>query len=984
MRKQWIVFLSLVVLCAASVLAATYGTVRVYVTDTDGSSIPGVTVEASSPVMIGTRTAVTDESGQAILSGLVPGTYSVRVSLDGFNEQALTARVSQNETSEVRAELTVSGMSEAITVTAEAPIVDTERAKVSDHVTLEEVEALPVSRDYRGYAQLVTGVNVVPNQGGGSTPVDPASKGGNNYRDRGGEGRTGNTGSRDNQYYLDGLIITDIASGVGSMTFNNEVILEQEVITSGVPAEYAGGKGFVGNIVTKSGGNEFSGSVNYYLQTPDMYADFDADDTRLHTALEDKYDAAFTLGGPIVRDRAWFFASGQIRESTDEVVLSTSATPTPETREYLNERTNAFGKLTFKPSASSVLIGQYFSDPQEVLGTTDVNTPPGRYSMIESTPETLMLNAQQILNNSFIIDARVGRMEWEYFQRPQYPELGALNTIVYDSDRSVPAYERLLGGSATLFEQVQKRSQADLSGTYFLEAGGSHTLKAGVEISTLEDMTNSTFANGMQFESIASEYSGITFSQARDIGIFLSDYDYIYNKLAADTTSAAFGFADANKDGVLSKDEYDNLTFTSRAGNSGGLNFFRDFIVAEGANNVKQDYNVLFLQDDWVRGDLAMNLGVRVEDIEYIASDGSTIVDMDPTFAPRLGLTYDIGGQGRQKVSAFYGRYYDPIRMDMAHFAGNISGRVLDEQIFIGNDWYTYRVRGSRERRDAGFAPNIETPYQDEIALTYGISVTPTMGFTAQVYQREERNLVEDYDPSVYFNEDAGEFRLAPEDFGYPSTGPGNVNYFLANLVGAKRETFGIDLGFEKRFAESWSAAVQYSYKDAEGNSNSDANADLQGDLLEVDPRQPYMYGRLPGTVPHQVKVFGMYRTPFNLEIGALVYWNAGAYYTEADRAYGIHIPHDRTPDNFTDSDYTRTGDEQHPSYTTVDTKFRYQLPLMRGFALDLFFDIYNLLDNQDALYREIAHNDAEFTTYGETRATLEPRRYQLGARLTF
>lgn len=984
MRKQLTLVLSIALLCASTLMGATYGTMRVYVQDSDGNAIPGVTVEAASPVMIGMRTGVSDASGMAILTGLVPGTYAVTIRLDGFREQTLTARVKQNETSELRATMTMSSMSEAITVTADAPIVDTERTKVSDHVTLEEVEALPVSRDYRGYAQLVTGVNVVPNQGGGSTPVDPASKGGNNYRDRGGEGRTGNSGSRDNQYYLDGLIITDIASGEGSMTFNNEVILEQEVITSGVPAEYAGGKGFVGNIVTKSGGNDFSGSVNYYLQTPDMYADFDSADNRLHTAREDKYDAAATLGGPIMRDRAWFFASGQIRESTDEVVLSTSATPTPETRQYLNERTNIFGKATVKPTDSLMLIGQYFSDPQEILGTTDVNTPPGRYTRIDSTPQTILFSGQQIIGNSLILDARIGQMEWEYLQVPQNPELGALNNIVYEAGRQVPAYQRLLGGSATDFEQIQKREQVDVSGTYFFEAFGSNTLKAGLQMNVLQDQTTSTFANGMQFDSIAMEYNGITFGEARENGIFISDYAYIYNKLAADTSSSAFQFADANKDGVLTQAEFDSLRFTSSAGNSGGLNFQRDFIVATGANNVKQDYNVLFLQNDWVRGNIAVNAGVRVEDLEYIASDGSTIVDMDPTFAPRLGLTYDIGGQGRQKISAFYGRYYDPIRMDMAHFAGNISGRVLDEQIFIGNDWYTYRVRGSRERRDAGFAPNIKSPYQDEVALTYGISLTPVIGFTAQVYQREDRDLVEDYDPSVYFSPSAGSFQLTPEDFGYPASGPGNVNYFLANLIGGKRETFGVDLGFEKRFTGNWSASVQYSYKDSEGNTSSDANADLQGDLLEVDPRQSYMYGRLPGTVPHQVKLFGMYRTPFNLEIGGLVYWSAGAYYTEADRAYGIHIPHDLTPDDHNDSNYTRMGAAQHPSYTMVDAKFRYQLPIMRSMAVDLFFDVYNLLDNQDALYREIAHNDGEFTTYGETRATLEPRRYQLGARLTF
>ena len=973
-------------LLAMSALGATYGTIKVTVTDSDGAAIPGATVEATSPVFIGSRTAVTDASGAALLTALVPGTYEVRVSLSGFRTASVTTKVSQNQTVELAPKLTLASMAESITVTAEAPLVDTSRATVADEVTLEEVESLPVSRDYRGYAQLVSGVNVVPNQGGRDVPVDPASKGGNNYRDRTPEGRTGGTGSRDNQYYLDGLIITDIYSGVGSMSFNNEVILEQQVITSGIPAEFAGGKGFVGNIVTKSGGNEFSGSVNYYMMSPDFYSGFESTDTRLHTSLEDKNDAAITLGGPILRDRAWFFLSGQMRENSDEVQLSSSASPDGGVQEYKNERRNYFGKLTLKPSAATTVIGQYFADPQETSGSTNVNLPPSRYNVIDSTPKTMWVTAQHLFGGSFLLDARVGQMKWDYFEGGANPNLGPMNDVLYDpADGSVNNYERLLGGSSTAFNQVQKRDQVDLAGTYFLNTLGSHTLKAGVQLNKLQDMTESTLLHEMQFDSLAPQYSGITWNDLYTRNISRTDKDYIFNKLRNDKSSAAFQFADRNGDGTLSADEFNNLTFTSTAGNpNGAINYFRDIIVQSGANNVKQDYNVVFLQDDWLINDYAINLGLRVEDLEYIASDGSTIVDMDPTFAPRLGLTYNVGGTGRQKISAFFGRYYDPIRMDMAHFAGNISGRVLDEQVWIGNDWYTFRTRGSRERRDAGFAPNIESPYQDEFSLTYGSNVTPLYGFTAQVYRRTDHNLVEDYDPSVYFDGAAGDLSLTPADFGYGPEGPGNVNYFLANLIGAERETIGIDLAVERRFSNNWRGSVQYSWKQGKGNTSSDANADLQGDLLEVDPRQPYMNGRLPGTIPHQFKVYGMYRTPLNIEIGALYYWSAGAYFTEGDRAYGIVIPHDLTPNDSRDFHFTELGARQHPSFSILDLKLAYNLNVMRGAGVDLFLDVYNVFNNQDALYQEIVHNDLTFPQFGETRTLLDPRRFQVGARLTF
>jgi hypothetical protein len=990
--RRFTVLFAVLALVGVPVFGATYGTIKVTVTDGSGAALPGATVEATSPVFIGTRSEVTDSAGMANLTGLTPGRYSIKVSLDGFQTQTLTSHVSADKATDVTAKLALAGVAESITVTAEAPIVETKRATIADEVSLEEVEALPVSRDYRGYAQLVAGVNVVPNGGGRDVAVDPASKGGNNYRDRTAEGRTGGTGSRDNQYYLDGVIITDITTGVGSMTFNNEVILEQQIITSGVPAEFAGGKGFVGNIVTKSGGNEFSGSINYYMISPEFYSDFKSSDTKLAVNLEDKSDAALTFGGPIWKDRAWFFLSGQMRENKDEVQLSASASPNGGTTNFSNERHNYFGKVTFKPTEKTTVIAQYFEDPSEVSNASaaqepDVNLVPGRYIATDSTPKTVWGSLQHIFGSTFLVDARVGQMKWDFFQVAQNPELGVQNTLLFAAGDPAPNYVKLLGGASTDFTNIQKRDQIEASGTYFLNAMGSHTIKGGVQIHELQDLTNSKFFGGITLTSIAPQYSGVTWADVYARNISRTDYDYIYGKLALATTSNSFKAADTNHDGVLTREEFGAITFSSTAGNNGGINFFRNLITREGANNVKQNYNTVFLQDDWNINNFAVNVGVRVEDLEYINSRGETIVDLDPTVAPRLGLTYDIGGQGRQKISAFYGRYYDPIRMDMVHFGGNVSGRVLDEQAFIGNEWFTFRTRGSATIVDAGFAPNIKNQYQDEYSLTYGININPTLGFTAQLYQRKDRNLIEDYDPAVYVGNahaDSLGLGLTYADFGYGPEGPGLVNFFLANLVGAKRDTTGLDLSVEKRFADNWTGSVQYSYKKGEGNTSSDGNADLQGDLLEVDPRLPYMNGNLPGVIPHTLKLFGSYRTPWNIEVGALWFWSAGAYYTEGDRAFGIIIPHDLTPNNTTDLAFTKIGDKQHPSYHTLDLKFRYQLGLMKGTGLDLFLDVYNVLNNQDALYVEVVHNDGTFTQFGQTRTVLDPRRYQIGARFTF
>ena len=1020
--RRFTVLMAVLALIAVPMFGATTGTIAVTATDNTGAVLPGVTIEASSPVQIGTRTAVTDSRGQAILAGMTPGRYTIKSSLSGFQPSSTQATVEQNTTATIVVKMSTEAVTESITVTAEAPMVDTTRATVSEHVTLQEVEALPVGRDYKAYAQLVPGVNVVPNQGGSDTPVDPAGKGGNNYSDRGVERGFGKTGSTDNVYYIDGLNVTDMGNGRGTMTFNNEVILEQEIVTSGVPAEFAGGKGYVGNVVTKSGGNEFSGSLNYYLQTADMYEDYETDRDWLFNAKEAKQDGALTLGGPIVRDRAWFFASGQIRKNEDEVAVSASASPTPLTTEWLNDRKNYFGKLTLKAGDATTIIGQYFSDPREQGADVNRNaaTVPGRYIGIEDTPRTITGSIQHLFGSSIVVEGRYGSFQEDYLQTPMHPELGMQNTLrvaALSAPRCVATpsdpgcvqlqnYQRNLGGASTTFEQIQKRDQADINGSFFFNAAGTHTLKGGYQYTKLQDQTRSSFNGGASMTSLASVFSGVTLGELAGAarggvyGIFSnSEFDNARTALRNAPGSNAFKFADTNGDGSISDAEFAAIRLNNSTGNpGGGINFLRTANQIVGTNNVIAKANTAFLQDDWNIGQWTLNAGVRAEDWKYVASDDSLILDMDPTFSPRLGLTWDIGGQGRQKLTGFYGRYYDPIRTDMVHFAGNITGTVNAEQLFIGNDWFTYRLRGSATVRDAGFAPNLKNQTQDEYSLTYGINLTPTWAFMAQAFRRVDDNLIEAYDPHVYWelpgyacppagcvgNVVPDEFELQPGDHGYPPTGiDGPVNFYLANAIGGERETNGLDLAFERRFSGNWTANIQYMWRDATGNITSDANADLVGDAIEYDPRQPYMQGTLQGSIDHQVKLYGMYRLPFNLEVGGLAYWNSGAHYTESEiflpGQYDIYLPQPLANGSF-----AKRGTETHPSYATLDAKLRYLMPVRR-FNVDLFLDIYNVTNNQDAIFVTQAHNDPDSRfTYQSDRVLLSPRRYQAGVRLRF
>jgi hypothetical protein len=735
-----------------------------------------------------------------------------------------------------------------------------------------------------------------------------------------------------------------------------------------------------------------------------MYEGYATNRDWLFQPKEEKYDAAATLGGPIVRDRAWFFASTQIRKNTDEVEVAATATPTPLTTEWVNDRTNYFGKLTLKATDSTTIIGQFFSDPREqgAAANRNATTVPGRYIGIEDTPRTATGSIQQLFGSSVVLEARYGSFKEEFSQFPMFPELGTENTI---RGSSLPDYGFRLGSARTYFDQIQKRDQADVNGSFFFNALGAHTLKAGVQWTKLQDQTSSRLNGGVFLTSLDPRLRGTTLGAIKGTFFSTSEYNNAYNALRNAPTSSAFRSADTNGDGVLSTAEFDAILLTSTANNpGGGVNFLRTANQSVGTNNVIARDNTVFVQDDWTVGQYTVNAGVRMEDWKYIASDGSMILDMDPTFSPRLGLTWDIGGQGRQKLTGFYGRYYDPIRTDMVHFGGNITGTVNAEQLFVNGEWFSYRLRGSATVRDAGFAPNLKNQTQDEYSLTYGININPTWAVMAQAFRRVDENLIEDYDPHVYWelpgyacastgcvgNEVPDEFELKPGDHGYPPTGiVGPVNFYLGNAIGAERQTDGLDIAVERRFSNNWTGNIQYSWRNAEGNLTSDANADLVGDAIEYDPRQSYMYGKLQGSIDHQIKLYGMYRLPFNLEVGGLAYWNSGAHYTKSEiflpGQYDIYLPAPKA-----DGTFEKRGTETHPSYMTVDAKLRYLMPV-RQFNVDLFLDIYNLTNNQDAIFVTQAVNDPQNNSAGQPlfpyqsdRTLLAPRRYQAGVRLRF
>lgn len=993
--KTLLILLSILLITSVT-YSAEKGTLKVIVIDDEGSVLPGVSMTLSSPVMMGSKTLITSVVGEVFFVNLTPGDYELKSNLPGFQRKTSEQiEISLGRQTFLQVVLSPTVVEEEITVVAVSPLVDTTKSVVAEHITHETVESLPIARDFVGYLQLAAGVNMVPNSGGRDTSQDPAGKGGLNYYDRGSQGAInvrggGKRGSRDNMFFLDGVNITGLSSQRALMTFNNEVIQEQELMTSGVPAEYGGGKGVVGNIVTKSGGNRFSGSVNFYFQPESLFMNFggsahdDADDpTKLEGFRDNKYDTAATFGGPVLQDKIWFFLSGQYRNNSKDFQLSESASSTREEVNYKQSRKGLFGKLSFKLTPNDSFTFVYFLDDYTVEGSRDKTTIKTRQPLNDYNMGTYSGYYQRVFGDNLIVDVRYGHYWWGQEIAPRYPEAGVQDRLYFLAG-TYPSIENYQFGSySSGADNKNTRDQVSLNAEFYL---GKMRIKAGVMYSNENDLDDVFYPLGETRSSLDPNLLGYTLGELYDEGIMPnSEFDERLLPWINAHWDATADAIDTNNDHEVSTDELRAATYTSMGDN--GVNFMRTYQSATGPNKVRAQRWYGYLMDDWkINEYFTLNAGLRIENHHTKDSKGETILHLNTVFLPRIGLVWNIGGRGTHKLTAFYGHFSDPTPFGMIHFAGNLSGRVTEEQVWLNNDWYTFRIRGGEKQRDAVWTPSTKDSFSREFSLTHEIDLGDGLVFRSQGYYRGDRNIIEDYDLFTYVESiDAGYEHLALtfEDFGYPAEGPpANINYFLANLYGAKRDIYGLDFEVSKRFGNGSFVVAQYSFKHAVGNSQSDGNADLQGDFIFLDPRNDWMQGPTPGTIPHKIKIFGTYRTPFGLDIGALFYWNSGMKYTESFNFY---------PDAYDiyynwplgGGEYVKTGQEQTQNYYQLDLKFNYGIKLQDVAVLDLFLDVYNVTNRQAPIDLQYSRNDPKWN-YQEITEILMPLRLYVGVRIRF
>jgi hypothetical protein len=789
-----------------------------------GTPLPGVTVEVKSSALQGVRTEVTDAKGQFRFSLLPPGDYTLTSTLSGFNtvtQKNIGVGLNRTVTLDVAMNPQVS---EQITVTGAAPVVDVTSSATGTNVTSETMATLPMARNFTAVAQVAPGTNT----------------------DATGTTFYGSTGA-ENQYIIDGLNTTQIRSGTEGKTLNFDFVQEVEVKTGGLPAEYGRMTGGVINAITKSGGNEFSGGAFAFDQPKGLRADNASNTERPFTVgsfIDDKsqLDYGADLGGYIVKDRLWFFGAYNRQDRTRSNIRINTALTLPSTPELpggysvpvggkidTKIKSNLYaGKLTFRATENQNLTVSLFGDPTTTSGALfGVNGPPTTTQGERKTGGSDYIGRYTgIFATTFLVNAEAGH------HHEDATISGAGTQIAQLLDQTVSPNVRT-GGFAFFDNNKYDRDIAKLGLTKYFSA---HEVKMGGDYEKMQaDVQNFQGGGGQLIYKLLAT-SGPAAGK-------------IYYRHRFYVDDLAPGFDRANP-----------ATWK--------------IVAPQVAKPETQNYSA-YIQDSWrVLPNFTISGGVRWESQELFGR-GSTpnsvksISKIDDNIAPRLGIIWDVANNGRSKAYANVGRFYENIPMDIniRSFGGEVVCFCYNfdpspSNIIPITDPAVRPARSSLLGGATPVDPNLKGQYIDEYLAGYEYEIAPNLALGIKGTYRKLGRVIEDMLEVPI----TGDYIITN-----PSTGIGRESGFYdfensAPAPKAKRTYKGVEVSANKRFSNNYQFFASYLWSRLEGNYDGT----FQASTGQLDPNinSAYDYadflvnnsGLLSNDRTHQLKFYGSYQ----------------------------------------------------------------------------------------------------------------------------
>jgi hypothetical protein len=941
------------------------------VKDTSGGVLPGVTVEASSPALIEkTRTVITDSDGRYNIVGLVIGTYSVSFALPGFSTQVRDGiELTAGFTAAVNADLQVGTLEDTITVSGVSPLVDTQNVRKQTVVSAELLDVLPTSTKSQNLV-----ITLTP----GLTGMSDVS---GSYSVQLGGTFHGKSGTK---VQVDGMSIQNMQSnGATGYQLNAGTVAEIAVQTSGISAESTA-DGIVVNVIPKEGGNLFSGSLLGMYTNDSLGGSNLNDDLRqrgLSTTSQilEVYDYQFTLGGPVMKDKLWFFTSlrkwGNGVQDAGSFYNKTQGSPfyTPDldrpAQRFQWWKSGAV-RLTWQATPRNKFAG--FGDLQDACNcgsTTGVGIPPEAITYFHFRPQHLYQTTwSSPVTNRLLLEAGA---TWMVSHSPRWLPPGVTMDTVSITDQALGfAYNAM---ATYAFRGYTHRNSQRASASYVT---GSHAFKAGFQIE----------------EGFRYAYTGVTGGNV--------NYRF-NNRVPNQITQYAT--------------PYDTL------------------------DKMKADLGI-YAQDQWAIGRLTLNLGLRYEYFNgYVPAqtvpatpsgwvperrfDKVEGIPLWHDLSPRVGAAYDLFGDGSTAIKFSLGRYVAKYGVDLTGANNPIQTSVNS----VTRTWTDANGNYVPECNLSNFDANgecgavsntnfgkaaITTRYADDVIRGFGNrpynwdmstevqrQLSPAVAVTAGYYRNWFANQ-QVTDNTLIAPEDHSPFCVtAPSD---PRL-PGGGGYQVCGLYDISLAKFGqqsslvsqaANFGEQTQLNEFVGLSVTTRFSSGVRlGGGIDTGRSVTDNCFAVDSPQQLLNCHVvqPFAGQTQLKLNGSYPLPAGFVVSGVYQNVSGPQITAAYAASNAEIAPTlgrnlaacgtRTPCTATATiPLIAPGTMREPRVTRLDMRITKMIELSSRMRLQGNLDIYNALNSSSILTIGTAYG----SRWRQPTAIVDPRIFQLSAQITF
>ena len=905
------------------------GAITGVVKDSQGGSVPGATVEATS-TSGRTLSATTDASGTYRFPALPGGTYTVTAKLAGFSPGRVdNVNVSLGRLVTINLSLKLGAMTETVEVTGEAPLIDVKQSSRAVSIRDEALNQMPKGRDYTSLVTQAPGVNQESSKFGGIS-IDGAAPG-------------------ENVYIVDGAETTNLRSGVSGKTLITDFVDEVQVKSSGYTAEFGGATGGVISAVTRSGTNAFRGDLFTYYSGSSLNSDprptlrlvpSNSNAAEYITYAKDDestLEPGLTLGGPIKKDKAWFFIGYNPSFNPNDRTVVSRADGIARTKTQKNTRQNLTANITsqFNDKTRARLAFTSSGNKQEgrLQNQDGTSSNTANYDINDITPNVSgSLELDYTASNKLFLHARGVYYRSNIYNEGVYDGTRYLFCTSNIGQAGVPANLQAAVGTSNVptntstTRDIQTKIGGQFDVSYFATAGGQHQFKAGVK-----------------FDQIGNDVlTGETGNLVR-----------LYWDRALSGERGPYGYYQVRSNGV-----------------SPQLGF-----ITQG--DIKSNNIGLFLQDAWtINNKLTINLGIRTEnenipnfaDASYGLPETAIKFDFKDKLAPRAGFAWDVSGDGKTKVYGSWGIFYDITKLELPR--GSFGGDkwleyyyTLDTPNWPGLDTASCPpacpgrlIRGPIDFRHPSLGedtldPDLKPYKSQELVFGADRELTQVVSVGVRYVHKQLDRVVED---TGALDAQQNEIYV----IGNPSEGPLQTAYILSNgtnvaMPKPQRDYDAVELSLNKRMSNRWSGRASYMWSKLYGNHTGLGQADENGrsspnvgrsydyPIMMFDGKGVAEYGLLPTDRTHQMKVQLTYDAKFGTSFGLNWYGASGIPRT---REVAV-IP----PNNFPVQYLGRGSDGRMPFYNQADLYIQHQIKMGGNKRLVLSANVINLLDSDTA-----------------------------------